>query len=364
MTILYTGILLIIVSIIRQKKMSLYIGFAFVFAIMAFQEGVEGDYMGYKYKFFLQENNISKEEPIWDILNQLFFPLGWRTFIVLISLFQIWIMTNITKKYSDKDFSWTSPIIFFFWFGMMLIQMKALRQALAINMCFLPFTLNIINKKMKWPWCFVPLLIAFYIHNSSLIFLPVIALYYMHLSYGWLNKKENTKAEFYYPILMTISFFVIYLSKETILKDYFTQINILYSDFRLAGYTTLEEIGGSIEDVSLLIIIADAIFVFINTWTFQYSKGITSIFIIITVCASFLDMLLFGLGTLPRIGYYYLPAMLVTLPNSTKMLQQRYGNIMAYGFIVFFLAYAIKTSLPFLTEDNSGTFTSYRFFFI
>ena len=47
--ILTVGLLLIIVSYAtRKSKYAPLIGFAFVFLIMGFQSGVEGDYMNYK----------------------------------------------------------------------------------------------------------------------------------------------------------------------------------------------------------------------------------------------------------------------------------------------------------------------------
>lgn len=368
MIILYTGFILIIISLMSKKKLPCSLGFFFVFVIMAFQEGVEGDYMSYKDTFnYKIDERTAEDEPFWNFLMYFFYPLGWRTFVIVLSVFQVWVLTIITKKYADEEYRWISPILFFFWFGMMLIQMKAMRQALAIELCILPFALNISNKKHKWLWCFVPSVLAFYTHNSSVVFIPILILYYIHLIHEKVSvdsQEEKQRNDFFYPIFLTALFLVIYIGKRAILNDYLTQISLMYSDFRLAGYASLNEVDGDLLDVSMLIIVADAIFVFMNTWAWRRTKGTTSIFMIAAICASFFDMLFFGLGSLARIGYYYLPAMIVALPTTTSQIKQRFGKTKAYGFIALVIIYAIKTSLPWMTGVNDGRFGTYRFFFM
>lgn len=368
MIILYTGFILIIISLICKKKLPLSVGFFFVFVIMAFQEGVEGDYIRYKDSFnYNVVTRTAEDEPFWNFLQNLFQPLGWRMFVIALSIFQIWVLNVITNKYADKEFRWISPILFFFWFGMMLIQMHAMRQALAMELCLLPLALDISNKRHKLLWCFIPWVVAFCTHNSSVVFIPILILYYMHLTRERFmvgSKRKRQRNKFFYPILVTAIFLVIYIGKKAILNDYLTQISLLSTDFRLASYASLNEVGGDLGDISILIIVADAIFVFMNMWAWGYTKGITSIFMIAAICASFFDMLFFGLGSLPRMGYYYLPAMIVAIPITTGLIKQRFGKAKAYAFISLVIIYAIKTSLPWMIGMDGGRFGTYRFFFM
>lgn len=365
MIILYTGILLILISLIRNDKISPYVGFAFVFLIMGFQEGVKGDYMGYKEAFERMDiSRTSSDEPLWDIITFFFHPLGWRVFVITLTAFQCWVLAKITIRYTSKQYHWLSPILFFFWFGMMLIQMKAMRQGLAIELCLLPMAIDLTNKKRKWPWCFSPWVAAYFIHNSCLIILPIVALYYMQVTRNLLGGKNHSKrGEFYYPVIVTASFYALYVVKTTFLNDYFSQIALLFTDFRLSDYMSMRETEGDIFNVSSLLIFADTVFVFLNTWCYKKVTGTCRILLLMAIISSFLDMLFFGMGSLPRMGYYYLPGMIISLPIVTKKLKLRFGRIFAYAFIVMCIGYTIKTSLPWIQSVIDGGFGTYRFFF-
>jgi len=366
MIILYLGLILIVISFIRREKTSLVVGFALVFSIMGFQEGVDGDYMAYKYAFEHNEVSLTNEqEPLWNLITSLIYPIGWYAFVALISLFQTWVLYRITKKHASNKFRWLAPIIFFFWFGMMLIQMKALRQGLAIELCLLPMVFDLSNKKRKWLWCFAPCVAAYFIHNSSIIMLPIIILYYLQVTKGFFNNISKTgRGEYFYPSVITFFFVITYSLKGTIIYNYLHSMSLMLSDFRLGTYLEMNETNGEIFVMSDLIVFADAIFVFLLTWSYRYLSGVQRILVIMAVIANFFDMFFFGLGSLARIGYFYLPALIVAIPNATELISKRFGNLIGYLFIIICIAYGVKTSLPWLTDSLDGRFANYRFIFL
>jgi len=365
MIILYTGTLLILYSLVSGKKYKLLIGFAFVFVIMAFQSNVGGDYMSYMEYF---NNSIisstAKDEPLWDLLSGLFRPLGWYVYVFFLTFFQCFVLTKLTKQYVDNKYKWQSAVIFFFTFGLMLIQMKALRQALAIGLCMLPYIIDLADKKRKWIYCFVPLILAYLTHNSAIITLPVVILYYLQITRGIFDSKHHNSLEFFYPSILTVAFLVIYQLKTTILLDNLIGLSTYFTDFRLSSYMELRETKGEIFNVSWLIVAGDAFFIFFMTWYYRFANGVFRPLVIMAIASLFFDCMFFGMGTLPRMGYYYLIAIIVVYPNVAGLIHKRYGKMAALAFIALSIVYAVKTSLPWLFGTEFDQFGHYKFFFM
>lgn len=184
MIILYTGIILILYSMFSGELTRNYkpiIGFMFTFLIMAFQSNVEGDYMSYMKDFGMGYSRTMDTEPLWVLLQMPFYLLGWQYFIFFMVLFQVWVVYRISKMYASNHYQYLGAILFFFTFGMMLIQMKALRQGLAIEICLLPFIMKFDNKNRllnRILYCYGPVVIAYFIHNSAIVgLLPATALF-------------------------------------------------------------------------------------------------------------------------------------------------------------------------------------------
>lgn len=368
MIIIYLGCFLILVTLLSQGKLKPEFGFLIIFVIMAFQSNVEGDFAEYKAAF---ENNVIsrtvEDEPLWQFLNDLFKPFGFLTFNIFLCAFQLFVLLSFCNKYSSSKYLYLAPILFLFTNSMMLIHMKAIRQCLAIELCVLPFLVDYAKcKQSKWLYVLIPFLLAFLIHNSAVVAAVPLALYYLQgkskiLSY----QSNNTKSEFFFPILVTGLFFVLYVAKESILYSYFIQLGSIMQayDIRGSGYASLEENGVVFFDVSWLIILYDAIMVFFTTWYFRRTCGVQRVFAICSLIASFWDMMFFGMGSLMRVGYYYSIFNLVLIPNLAEHIENRFGSLAVKLFIVTCVGYAIKTTWPSFTSSAPELFGNYKFIF-
>lgn len=362
MIILYIGILLIVVSLLFGKKMKPIMGFAFVLIIMGLQSNVEGDYDGYMEEFYMSDARTAEDEPLWVFIYKMFQSFGFEFFVFCVALFEVIILTNIAKKFSPYPYKWLSAVLFFFMFGMMLIQMKALRQGLAVEICMLPFVFGIERKKFKLLYCFIPLFMAFLIHNSALVMFPVILLYYLNASLGFLEPKENKqRSGFKLPIIALGTLIFVYYLRTNIFQIYLLQLSVLFDDFRLSSY--LENDNETFE-LSMLIVFADAVFVFFSVWYYQHAKGAMRILSIMTIIAIFADVIFFGVGSLPRMGYYYLVSAMVVYPNIAHLLLVKYGKLVAWTFVCLCVGYAVKTSLPWLIGPDSTGYRFYEFVFM
>lgn len=370
MIILNTGILLMIYSIISGKRYKPEIGFLFVLLIMAFQSNVDGDYMGYMESFnFNEVSRTAEDEPLWDLVKMPFHyfgTFGWYAYVFCLSLFQYFVISRLVKRYAEGSFTYLGAILFFFTFGMMLIQMKAMRQGLAIELSCLPYLFNMEGKKRQWLYCFAPVVAAYFVHNSAIVaFVPVV-LYYLHLRTGFLDKKSTrNRGEWFWPLVMAGIFYFVYTLRTTLFSGLFMELSsmLTMNDMRLGGYLSGSEVDG-VFNLSYLIVLYDAIIVFFATWYYRQTSSLNRVFAIMAIMAAYCDTLFFGMGSLARIGYFFLVADIVVLGNLANLLHRRFGKQIALVFVVFCIAYAIKTSLPWITGNDPDRFGVYKFIFM
>lgn len=374
--ILILGILLIVFSFISRNKPFPYWGFVIVFIIMALQDGVEGDFMGYKesYEIFARGQNgagvTAENDYAWIFLNQLFSQImPFWGFIIIISGLECYVLYKSSKVFGSKKYGWVAPILFFFTFNMMLIQMKALRQGLATEIILLAFYLSTCEIKLSRSVLYGTLLvvIAFFVHKTSMIIIPYYMLFFILSQLGYFKKDDSIrtyKPSITFPLLITGAYFFVYTLKSTSLGIWLTQLalisdsnNIQFANYLLDGQNYEME-------VSWLIVLYNGIMVFLCSWFMQRTTRLNKFFAIASIIGCFGEMLLFGMASLPRICMFFLVYDLFTYPHIVEMIEKRYGKVPAYLLIAFLVGYAVKTSLPWITYAGDDRFGSYHFFFM
>lgn len=367
--ILTTGILLIIVSLLTEKKYKPYVGFAFVFLIMGFQSGVEGDFMGYMQEYNgmtgsqAVDSRTIEDEPFFPYLMKFFsFFSPWWLFVILLSLFEVFVLEKFVEKHSTGRYQFIAAILFFFSFNMMLMQMKAMRQGFAIEMLLLSVLLIEKQKRSRVPWlALLVVAAAFFCHNSAAVALPFVLLFYFaQKNPQFLTKRGNGNL---FPIVTLGIYFLVYLLKTTILNDYLIGFAMLSDeDFRLSGYFSEKEMENTF-NISWLIVLYDAIIVFLVSWYYRFEDSKMRVFCWASIVAAIGDMLFFGIGSLPRIIMYLVVFNLAVYPAVALKIDKKFGRIWALVFIVLLFGYAIKTSLPWMLGTDEGRFGTYQFVF-
>lgn len=366
MTILITGILLIIISLLFRKNYSSRLGFLFILMIMGFQSNVDGDYMSYMDIFNyikdtgMVESKTMDSEPVLPFLMKIFSFGPFWLFILAISIFECFILIKFTQNYCSTRYQYVAAILFFFTFSLMLLQMKAIRQGLSVEFCVLAFMM--LDKWKKNILSFILVITAFFIHNSSIIIVPFIIISY------FVNKKKEkviisenlskVRGVFFWPTILTVIFFALFLLKKTVLDKYIAPLSLMMrDDFRLMKY--LDKEMAYQFDISILIVLYNAIIVFLVTWYYQFADHKKRVLLIISIIAAFGDMLFFGLGALPRMLMFFTVFNIVVYPQVAEQINKKWGSIAALLFIIFIVGYAFKTSLPYMlsvTDDRFGTF--------
>ena len=376
--ILTTGIALIIASLILQKnkKISPYWGFILVFLIMGFQEGVEGDFMGYK-TTFNSLGAVSGTSVVGDA-----YEWGWYYLMLVFSIFPFWffvmslagfqslVLVKYSQTYEKHEFLYLGPILFFFTFNMMLMQMKAMGQGVAIEMMILSFLL--VDKTRKPWWPAIIALFAFTIHNSALILWPFLLLYYLVKKSGNSNAVLKLFDRRLLPYIMTGIYIFLYVIKQSFLGQYLTPLafdmmegsGLHYSGY-LDDMNTAEGLSSFLEDStsSPLIVAYDGIIVFLVSWFYQYASPRMRVLSLMSILAAIGDMLFFGLGALYRVFMYFTVFNIVVYPALVKQIKLKYGGIWALALIILLIAYAMKTSVPWMLEAEAGRFGTYHFVF-
>ncbi len=371
--ILTSGVLLIILSIVfrKSKTISPYWGFLIVFLIMGFQEGVEGDFMGYKQEWQIFSTNSNAEirtaetDMLWQAIYHYLAPvMPFWLFIILMSGFECWVLWIVCKKYGSREYGWIGPILFFFTFYMMLIEMKALRQGLAAEMCMFAYFLAD-KKKRGWLWSIIIAVSATFIHTSAVVAVPFVVLQIIMVKRERerMDIEKSGRHTLTLPLILVAVYLVVYYLKATSLGGWLTSMALIFDSNSLASYLEGEQKYLN-NEVSPLIIMYDAVMVFLCTWFMQRTSRRYQILSIAAIIGCFLDMLLFGLGSLPRIATYYLIYDVLVYPKLTEMVSHKYGKPVALVLTVFLIGYAIKTSLPMIVgTDGPFAFASYHFVF-
>lgn len=374
--ILATGILLIAISFIVRDKLPIRVAFIFMFIIMGFQAGVEGDYMAYMELFSIVHSGGAgdwrtiEDEPFFPFLVKIFPFNSTFLFTIFLVIFNLAVIVRLLERYCPKEYHYLAPVLFYFSFNMMLLQMKGLRQGLAIELMILAFLLAD-RKKGKW-WSLVSVVIAYLTHNSMLVMIPFYLLWILVLRRPELIKKKKTvlKEKNLLPYILVGIYLMMYFFKITVLNQYLVPLILLTGSGgnRLAGYAdtsnTAESLETNLFDISPLIVLYDAIIVFMVASYYKKADPKMRVFCIISIVAAFGDMLFFGAGVFARIIMFYVIFNLIVYPAIVSDIKSKYGKVWALAFMVLLIGYAMKTSFPWIMSTEGDRFGNYHFVFM
>ena len=373
MFLLFLGVLLTVYSFYTRKKYNPIFGVALIFIVMGFQSNVMSDYQNYMNDYtFVQTSGrlvlrTAESEPVWAALFWIFSQqCPFWVFIMVLAAVQSYILYLFIAKYCKNGNQWLAVVLFYFTFNMMLLQMYVIRQSLAIAIVILAFI--IVDQKKKPIIPLVIFVLAYLIHNSSIVALPFLILYYYN---NRRIKEKEIVGQFgklgLSPFIMFGLFVVVYFLKDIFLNQYLVPLSMAFDDdFRLASYLNKDNANGMQNEftISPLIALYDGIIVFFATWFFKNSSRKMQAFCIMSISVAFGDMLLFGIGSLPRVLMYIALFNLPVYTSMTTQIRKKYGELRSLIFIALLLGYAIKTSLPWFLGTDGDQFGNYKFIFM
>lgn len=152
--------------------------FILIFSFLSMRYNYGNDYGTYLNDFSVIKDSsildfyISKNMRIelgWIVLCKLFSPLGFFALVAFLALFNCIVYYRFISKYVPSQYYWVAVFIYIFSPYIMLVQLSAMRQCIAI--LFFIISIDFIIKR-KLILYFLAIIIASFFHTSALVLLP------------------------------------------------------------------------------------------------------------------------------------------------------------------------------------------------
>lgn len=363
MIVLYVGLSLTLYSVFCRNKYNINIAFLFIFLIMGFQSGVEGDFYQYKNDFDtsgFSDSLIRKGEYFWLYLTSIFRQFtSFHVFVCLMSLFECYCVKKFIDRFADKEYVFISAILFFFTVNFMCMQMKALRQGLAVDMCLLSFVLIDNKNKKSLILAILLSLASYYTHKSSLICIGFVWGYWLYLQ----NHKFKNASFSVNPLYFAVGIVALYIGKEAFLDSYLIPAMAFLDDEHYMNYAI--DFTEYAAQMNFLPIMYNTIIISLLAWYIKYASSNERFFVWIAIVGVFVDTLVFATGSIQRLLLYFIFANLVIFPGLARQIKRQFGTLALLAFIILIFGYAYKTSSPFLLSTDADRFgTAYKFIFM
>lgn len=185
-TVLFVNILAILFAFAEDKKLikhGLKISFLIIFLFLALRYDYGNDYAGYLDGFYevnkhswidyTNTKELFHYEAGWVFLNRLFEPLGFFAMIAFLAAFSCYVLYRFMRKYVPLKYYWLAVFFYVFTPNLMLIQLSAMRQALAIIIFLIAF--DYLYQKKVIPYVLL-ILLASTFHSSAILLLAIYPL--------------------------------------------------------------------------------------------------------------------------------------------------------------------------------------------
>lgn len=252
-------------------------------------------------------------------------PLLYQVIYVTIYLLAL---TSFANQLDDNHF------LFLFLFGtlgMYTFMFTGVRQCLAISICLFSFRL-IKNRKILW--FAILMLIAFYFHKSSILFIAAYFIYTRKLSFS--------------NLFIYLAFLLFSIANLSIIQEWFNE--------QLEYNYEIEDVGGGI--IYLIVLVAIMVFViFFAIYNKQLTRKYNGLINIGIIAVVFWVLRLFT-RVAERPSYYFLPfifaAFAYSLSNLKSAKEKEYIRLVVILVALALFAYRFMT--------NFSTYIPYSFY--
>lgn len=309
------------------------LGFVFflIFAFSALRYDFGNDYLSYIDIFndskYLDTSDFSKydghSELGWVLLCWLFQPLGFFWMVAVLALFNSIVYYRFLVKYCPKEYYWLAVFIYIFSTNNMLVQLSAMRQAVAVSIFIISIDFLLKKQVLKY---LVLIYFATWFHSSVIIVSLLIFLPFLQL--------KNNK----YSLFLVIS---LYFSSYFIAQDVSLMLNNYIVPF-LGQYDVYQDAG--VVSSGLGLITLSMIFLFMMFSTLSLSK---KDMLIVKIGAISFMIIPFSLLVMmiARISMYFQAALIVAIPLAVMSVKNKLIRALflipfiiftLYGYFTFF----------------------------
>ena len=244
---LIVGIIAVLLCLFAPNKKGLIASFVVVTSFLAFRYEWGNDYGNYL-KWFYEVKDyglfdiLSNEELsyhgefLWSALYLLFKPIGFFGFVIVLSIFENWVVYHIITKHVDAKFYWLSMFFYVLTTETFAVGASMMRQYFCIC-CFMIVVELMLERKLVWSIAIIVL--CSLIHRSNIFALAFLPIFYVNI------KSPKVSLPFYFAFAAIfliwynlpsgfissniVNFLSVFLSDD--LSDYYLH----YSDRTLAS---------------------------------------------------------------------------------------------------------------------------------
>jgi hypothetical protein len=291
----------------------------------------------------------SSAEISWLILNLLFKPLGFRSFVLFNTFLLCGVMYYLIKRFVPSNWRWFAVFIFLFDTNQFLLNLSMLRQSMSISLMALAI---VMMYDKKWIISIVISMIAFTVHRTAFIMIPFVLL-------AIFNNEKITK----WAIISVVSLVAVCVFSMDTLTPYLFEL--LQTDVIQDAYREhLDEIEQTSRGFGMgLILQMLAAIPMLVIWKkmeiFPKKMILMFMFYFLFCFASLYLTLLF------RFGYYFILWGNLAYPISYRLIKQRKNLvILNYVSILFLSVCILYTYYDFFVDSvYSKYYSNFQFCF-
>ena len=217
------------------RKYLYILSFILIFLFLALRFEYGNDYNSYLWIYEnIQHNGVEgideRIELGWILLNKSFLNLNFYYLIAFLSFFHVFIAYFFIKKYVNSKFYWLSLFVYLIDINIMLMNLTALRQSVAISFYIL-FVDSLIQNKYFKSLFFA--LIGINFHGSSAVVFVLTFILYL---FKWVSTR-------FYSITILFLFLFLFLFGDFLLLKF----NFLFNYFdKYSDYSEFGNVGSGI----------------------------------------------------------------------------------------------------------------------
>lgn len=211
---LIVGIIAVLLCLFAPNKKGLIASLIVVTAFLALRYEWGNDYGNYLKWFyevkdyslldiFTNEELSYHGEFLWSALYFLFRPIGFFGFVIVLSVFENWVVYRIISKHVDKKFYWLSMFFYVLTTETFAVGASMMRQYFCIC-CFMIVVELMLDRKLVWS--IIIILLCSLVHRSNIFTLAFLPIFYINI------KSTKISLPFY---LAFVVFFLIWYNLPT-----------------------------------------------------------------------------------------------------------------------------------------------------
>lgn len=329
-----------------RKKLSTFLMGSSLFLVMALKHysvGVDTDQYLFRFNNIIYPLNISifsKNEWLFHGFASILKNIGLNDqgYIAVYSLIICIIFSRFFYKYSSNVLF---SFILHLTIGLFTMSMSGMRQMLAISLVLISFDYIVKHKPIQF---FALVFLAFNAHASAAVFFPM---------YFFRNVKIG-KLRGYFYLLIVISFIV--------LRKFAAPIFGVLSPQRFLDryelFSSINTVNPLLVVISIAIPIASIILWKSSYWEEKQVDRLMSLFYIMTLFNALFNIFSLNSNMIGRLSYYFIPFVMVILPNIISSINDKKFRMIAYYFCL------VLPLIQFIMATPGGTLRidSYKFF--